>query len=47
MKKLFFTFLLLTQYLMGFLHFFDDYPDGNFTSSSQNLDSNLKSDKED
>ena len=33
MKKMFFTFLLLTQYLIGFSQFFDDFSDGNFTSN--------------
>jgi len=30
---MFFTFLLLTQYLIGFSQFFDDFSDGNFTSN--------------
>ena len=28
---MFFTFLLLTQYLIGFSQFSDDFSDGNFT----------------
>lgn len=34
MKKLFFTFLLLTQYLIGFSRFSNDFSDGNFTSNT-------------
>tara|TARA_B110000444_G_C18377891_1_gene383490 strand:- start:120 stop:344 length:225 start_codon:yes stop_codon:yes gene_type:complete len=33
MKKIFFTFLLLTQYLIGFSQFSDDFSDRNFTSN--------------
>ena len=37
MKKMFFTFLLLTQYLIGFSLFSDDFSDGNFTYTSNNI----------
>ena len=33
MKKLFFTFLLLTQCLVGFSRFSDNFSNGNFTSN--------------
>ena len=35
MKKMFCTFLLLTQYLIGFPLFAVNFSDGNFTSPSK------------